>query len=245
MEWLLAPLDATRPHDVGFAVAWHARFMVLAWAILSPLAVLVARFYKVLPGQDWPRVLDSRVWWRAHLIGQITACLLTVVALVLIWPVRGQTVSVHGWLGYGVLAGLAAQVLLGVFRGSKGGPTEVAYGRSIHGDHYDMTRHRLMFERLHKSIGYGTLSLAAVTILAGLWHSNGPRWMVLVLVAWWIVLVIWGIRLQKAGRMVTTYHAIWGNDPAHPGNNMPPRTRRMPRTRKVIKVRDTHDVRRN
>jgi len=245
VEWLLAPLDATRPHDVGFAVAWHARFMVLAWAILAPLAVLIARFYKVLPGQDWPRVLDSRLWWRTHLIGQIAAGVLTIVALVLIWPVRGENVSIHGILGYGVLSGLVAQVLLGIFRGSKGGPTEVAYGRSIHGDHYDMTRHRLMFEWCHKIIGYTTLALAIVAILAGLWHANGPRWMALVLVAWWIFLIGWGIRLQKSGRMVTTYHAIWGNDPAHPGNCIVPRPRRLPRTRKVIKVKEGRDVRRH
>lgn len=245
MDWLLASLDATRPHDVGFEVAWHARAMVLAWAILAPLAVLVARFYKVLPGQDWPRVLDNRIWWRAHLIGQTLAGVLTVAALVLIWPARGQAVSLHGWLGYGVFGGLVAQVVLGIFRGTKGGPTEVAYGRSIHGDHYDMTRHRLFFERCHKTIGYMTLVLAAVAIVAGLWHANAPRWMALVLAAWWMVLIAWGVHLQRAGRMVTTYHAIWGDDPSHPGNRMPPRTRRMARTRKKIKVRDIHDVRRN
>jgi hypothetical protein len=58
MDWLLAPIDATRAHEVGFAVSWHARSMVLAWAVLAPLAVVIARYFKVLPGQDWPRELD-------------------------------------------------------------------------------------------------------------------------------------------------------------------------------------------
>ena len=50
MEWLLAPIDQARAHEIGLGVAWHGRSMVLAWGVLAPLAVLIARFYKVLPG---------------------------------------------------------------------------------------------------------------------------------------------------------------------------------------------------
>ena len=36
MEWLLAPIDGTRPHEVGILLSWHGRTMVLAWAFLIP-----------------------------------------------------------------------------------------------------------------------------------------------------------------------------------------------------------------
>ncbi|WP_099824053.1 hypothetical protein [Oceaniglobus indicus] len=80
IEWLLAPLDPTMAHDVGFLLSWHARLMVLAWAVLAPAGVIVARFFKVWPGQDWPRQLDDQRWWRAHRIFQYGTVVLTVFA---------------------------------------------------------------------------------------------------------------------------------------------------------------------
>ncbi len=245
IEWLLGPVDPSRPHEVGVAVSWHARSMVVAWAALAPLGVLIARYYKVLPNQDFPKVTNNLFWWRVHLGAQIGALVLSGVGLWLVADVLGPPASVHGWLGYTVLAGLMAQVLLGIFRGSKGGPTEVAKGRPLHGDHYDMTRRRLLFERCHKSIGYATIALALVTILVGLWHANAPRWMWTVLVIWWAGLSAWGSHMQRAGRAVKTYHAIWGIDPCHPGNCMPARPRRMARSRTRINTRESHDIRRH
>ena len=58
MEWLFASLDASRPHEITTVEAWHARFMVFAWGICVPSGIFIARFYKVTPNQDWPRVLD-------------------------------------------------------------------------------------------------------------------------------------------------------------------------------------------
>jgi hypothetical protein len=43
IEWLLAPVDPLRAHDVGLAVAWHGRLMVAAWGVLLPLGVATAR----------------------------------------------------------------------------------------------------------------------------------------------------------------------------------------------------------
>ena len=39
LEWLLAPIDPSRPDVVGLAISWHARIMVLAWEFLVPLAL--------------------------------------------------------------------------------------------------------------------------------------------------------------------------------------------------------------
>ena len=216
-EWLLAPIDPDRGHAVGLAVSWHARAMVLAWGVLAPAAVLVARFYKVLPGQDWPRELDNQLWWKVHWIGQSTVFGLTLLGAALI--LSGTVPSnPHGLLGYAVLLLVVAQVSLGFFRGTKGGPT----APYLRGDHYDMTPWRRMFEAVHKGVGYALILLAVVTILLGLWDANAPRWMWLTIAIWWAVLVAAATHLQSSGRAIDTYQAIWGPGKEHPGNNLPP-----------------------
>jgi cytochrome b561 len=218
LDWLLSPIDPTRVHEVGFAISWHARLMVMGWGVLAPVAVLIARYFKIMPGQDWPRQLDNQVWWRSHWIGQSIVVGLSACGLALVLPANFNAISLHNWLGYTLLAGLSLQVLLGVFRGSKGGPTATAFDGSPRGHHYDMTPWRRVFETLHKSVGYGLLGLAVVTILVGLWKANGPVWMWLALVFWWIGLLAAFLAMQKRGMAIDTYQAIWGTDPAHPGN---------------------------
>lgn len=220
-EWLLSPMDASRAHEVGLAVSWHGRAMVIAWGVLAPLAVIIARFFKVWPGQDWPREVDNLSWWRTHWIGQSCVTLLTVVGFVLVLPPNLAEMSLHNWLGYTVLALLIVQVLMGLFRGSKGGPTDKASDGSERGHHYDMTPWRLMFEAVHKSTGYALLGVAAGTILLGLWKANGPNWMWLSLLLWWTALGAGFVVLQRRGMAIDTYQAIWGADPAHPGNRRP------------------------
>lgn len=221
LEWLLSPIDPSRAHEVGWAISWHARVMVVGWGILAPLAVIIARFFKVMPGQDWPRELDNQVWWRSHWKGQVLVFVLSVIGVALVLPADFSALSLHTGFGYLVLLGMTVQVGLGVFRGSKGGPTAPAADGSPRGHHYDMTPWRRMFEVLHKSIGYAVLVLAALTILLGLWKSNGPVWMWLVLIVWWICLCVVFAILQRRGMAVDTYQAIWGTDAAHPGNQRP------------------------
>lgn len=217
MDWLFAPIDPTRAHEVGFAVSWHARLMVLAWGVLAPLAVLIARFFKVLPGQDWPREVDTQLWWRSHWIGQSVVFGLTAIGLSLVLPLNFSTMTLHNWLGLIVIAVLAVQVALGVFRGSKGGPT----APEMRGHHYDMTRWRQTFETFHKSFGYAALGLAVLVILTGLWKANAPVWMWVSLVVWWGLLVAVFVKLQQRGMAIDTYQAIWGDSLEHPGNRMP------------------------
>ena len=221
MDWLLAPIDAARAHEVGFAVSWHARSMLLAWGVLAPLAVLVARYFKVLPGQDWPRELDNRFWWRSHWMGQGAVVLLSLFGLGLILGVAGEA-GLHGRLGYALLCLMGLQILLGIFRGSKGGPTAPAPDGSLRGDHYDMTPWRVAFEWSHKLTGYAALALAAIVIAAGLWEANAPRWMWIVIAGWWACLLAAAAILQARGLAVDTYQAIWGPDPRHPGNRRRP-----------------------
>jgi hypothetical protein len=220
VEWLLAPIDPGRAHLVSEAVAWHGRLMVAAWAFMVPLGVLAARFFKILPGQDWPRQLDSRLWWNTHRSLHYLAGALTLggVVLILSGLARLGGSGAHALFGWAVVALALGQFLGGWFRGSKGGPTEPAPDGSLRGDHYDMTPRRLAFEYLHKSGGYLALVVAACAIVSGLWRANAPVWMGLAIGAWWLMILLCFVLLQKHGRAFDTYQAIWGPDRRHPGN---------------------------
>ncbi|MEO0958260.1 MAG: cytochrome B, partial [Pseudomonadota bacterium] len=100
IDWLLAPIDPSRAHEVGAYFSWHGRLMVLAWGALFPLGVLVARYLKVTPKQDWPRELDNKTWWHAHLALQYTAGVAMIVGLVLILLTEsGSSTHAHfGWV---------------------------------------------------------------------------------------------------------------------------------------------------
>ncbi|MEP0962452.1 MAG: cytochrome b561 domain-containing protein [Roseobacter sp.] len=220
-EWLLSEVDAGRVHDIPPAVSWHARIMVLSWGILVPLAVLAARFFKVMSGQDWLNQLDAQTWWRGHWIGQSLAAGLSILGLGLVFPLNFSDLSLHRVVGYCVLMGLLTQILLSMKRGSKGGPTAPAEDGDWHGDHYNMTPRRRMFEALHKVLGYGLLLLGTLAIFVGLWEANGPRWMWIVLILWYVFFVgLFGV-LQRRGMAIDTYQAIWGPDVSHPGNQGP------------------------
>ncbi len=242
-DLFLSPIDPSRAHEVGFAISWHGRAMVLAWGVLGPLAVIAARFFKIIPNQDWPRELDNQVWWHSHWMGHSFVLGLSIFGLALVLPTNWSTISTHGVLGYAVLIGVFLQILLGVFRGDKGGPTQPKSDGSLHGHHYDMTRWRMLFETLHKTLGYGLLTLGVVTILFGLWHANAPVWMWIFLGAWWSGLIVWAVHLQRRGFAVDTYQAIWGPDQKHPGNQRPAPGWGVRRPGDTLKKEGTQDVR--
>ena len=224
LEWLLAPIDPSRPHVVGFAISWHGRMMVLAWGFLVPLGIVVARFCKITPQQDWPRELDNKAWWRGHLAFQYAGGVATVLALglILLRPEVAKDSGPHRVVGW-IVAGLATvQFLAGWLRGTKGGPTAPAPDGSWFGDHYEMTRRRILFEYVHKTTGYLLILLATAAILTGLWVANALVWIWVALAVWWSVLILGFARLQRSGYAVDTYQAIWGPDSRHPGNNLKP-----------------------
>ncbi|MEM7445267.1 MAG: cytochrome b561 domain-containing protein [Pseudomonadota bacterium] len=218
IEWLLAPVDPSRAHEVGALVSWHGRLMVLAWGTLFPLGILIARFCKITRRQDWPRELDNKAWWHAHLGLQYTGGGAMLAALALILMAGGAGQSTHAYVGWVIVGFAGLQFLAGWFRGTKGGPTEP----DLRGDHFDMTPRRLVFEHFHKFAGYGLLALAAWGVVSGMWLANALVWMWLTLGAWWTVLVAAFIALQRRGKAVDTYQAIWGPDPGLPGNQRKP-----------------------
>jgi hypothetical protein len=217
INWWLSPISGAITHQIDPWIMWHARLMVLAWAILLPLGAIAARYFKVTPKQDWPRQLDNRAWWHAHQALQYSGVLLMLVGLALTWS-SGSSQSLaavwHGYLGWAVVAIGVLQVLSAWLRGSKGGPTEP----QLRGDHYDMTAHRLWFERLHKTAGWLAIVAAVATVCLGLVAADAPRWMALVLAVWWLALIALAVRLERTGHGINTYQAIWGPDSSHPGN---------------------------
>ena len=219
-EWLLQPIDPTRAHDLGLHLKWHGRVMVIAWGICVPLGVIAARFFKILPRQRFPEVVDNRAWWRTHLASQIGAIALSAVGLWLIVARPETTTSitptvwVHRAFGWSVLFLGVMQGLSGAFRGSKGGPKD----RQMRGDHYDMTPRREAFEIVHKTAGYTALTLSMIAVLTGCWQANAPIWMWIVLPLWWALMAGLFVVFERRGMVIDTYVAIWGPDAIHPGN---------------------------
>lgn len=229
-EWLATPISGAAGHFIAPAVSWHGRIMTFAWGVLVPLAVVLARFFKVMPRQHWPATLDNKTWWHGHRWCNYCAQAVTVIGICLVWQQDGYGGAVrdmHAVLGWSLFALGLLQVLGGHLRGTKGGPTAPrrdAHGAAIdlHGDHYDMTARRIWFERVHKSLGYLALLLAMAAIAMGLWAADAPRWMWLVLACWWGGLLSLAVRLQRQGRCIDTYQAIWGLDPSLPGAALKP-----------------------
>ena len=187
MDWLSAPLVGQGEHHIAPWAMWHARSMVLAWGFLLPLGALAARFFKVLPGQNWPAQVDHTGWWHVHRAFQWAGFGLMLLGLYLVdghAAGQGLLAQMHAGFGWFVVALGTLQVAGGLTRGSKGGPT----AEHIRGDHYDMTAWRRLFERLHKFLGWLALLAAISVIVVGLVLVNAPRWMALLLGVWWVAL---------------------------------------------------------
>lgn len=218
LDWWLASLSGSTSHVIDDVLAWHGRLMVLAWSVLAPVALLWARYWKIAPRQDFPRVLDDKRWWHAHRGLQSLAALCTAISLWLVWRDGGATgatsvAQVHHWLGWAVCVAVAAQIAHGLGRGSKGGPTDA----QMRGDHFDMTLRRVAFERVHKSLGWLTLAAAWIATLLGLWLADAPRWMVIAVLGWWLLLAVAWVRWQRSGLCIDTYQTIWGTAAHLPG----------------------------
>lgn len=220
------PLSGRADHHLPLWAAWHGRLMVFAWAIVVPLGILVARYFKVMPSQAWPDELDNKTWWHWHRVLQSSG----VAVMTLAWLLAlhrghgtGALAQLHRWMGWSLLATGWIQVLGGLLRGSKGGEAPSHAGLKAvasRGDHYDMTARRRAFEYVHKVLGTAAVIAAVVAIGIGLVLADAPRWMAAVLGFWWFTLTVLAVHWQRQGRCIDTYQAIWGPDSSHPGNRI-------------------------
>lgn len=229
LDWLMTPLSGAPVHGISGWVSWHGRLMVFSWGTALPSAILIARYFKVTPKQAWPEELDNKFWWHVHRSLAVISALLCLLALGLVLAStqgRGLRLptSVHAWIGWLVLVLLAVQLTSAFLRGTKGGPTDPRRSPlgelvDLHGDHYDMTRRRYWFERIHKSAGYAALMLSLIAILTGLSLADAPRWMPIAFGFAWSGFISAFAYWQRRGRCVDTYQAIWGTGLEHPGNS--------------------------
>jgi hypothetical protein len=124
MEWLLTPISGAADHAIAPWAAWHGRLMVLSWSFLLPLGVLAARYFKVTPGQDWPRILDNKSWWRTHLwVQSAGVAAMTLALLIAIENASGASgaAAIHRLCGWTAIAIGWIQVGAALLRGHKGG----------------------------------------------------------------------------------------------------------------------------
>jgi hypothetical protein len=230
LQWLVTPISGASDHAIAMPLAWHGRFMVLAMGLLTPPLIIVARFFKIMPRQNWPRQLDNPFWFIAHrrwghIVGAIVAIAMAFVLAErgLQWPLQ----NVHTAAGWLLVFLVLVQLIGSWLRGSHGGPvdpfTRKPRPRELWpGDHFSMTRRRIIFEFVHKAGGYLLLALTVPALCTGLIAADAPRWMPLALGVWWLVMAGVFASLQRAGRCVDTYQAIWGLDPDLPGNRRRP-----------------------
>lgn len=185
----------------------HAGAMFTAWGLLIPAGTLVARYFKITPQQDFPRELDNQFWWNWHRVLQMAGVCISTVGFAAITISNGFNLTTnHNVLGFCVFMFGWCQILSGIFRGSKGGPTEV----DMRGDHFDMTLYRRSFELVHKSLGWFSLALGCVAIFTGLDLAGMPLWVSLAAGTMLAGFLAMGIFFECQGRHVSTYLAIWG-----------------------------------
>lgn len=221
--FLLNPIDGSRPHSITETIRWHARFMSLGWSFFFPVAIVIARFYKVTPKQNFPEEIDNQWWWISHRVLVTLGVIAVAIAFYLVYFVSDGDVSVsalHKYTGWAALLMLVCQIGSGLLRGTRGGPPAPYHQGSLRGDHYDMTLRRIIFEYAHKSIGYVALGCAWIATVAGLWSVNAPVWIWILVVGWWLAIGALSLSLQKQHRAIDTYQAIWGTNPALKGNQI-------------------------
>lgn len=233
MLWSIPLVGAVLAPGVGWALwnggavtaamAVHAGLMLTAWGLLIPAGGIVARYYKVLPGQDFPAVHGDLTWWSWHQGLQYGGIALASAALIVILRETGGGFgTLHGRCGLAVMGLGWLQVASGWLRGSRGGPTgaraDPADPATWRGDHYDMTRHRRVFEGWHKPAGWAAVILSAVTVMLGTALVGAPSWLMALVGALQAATAVGLIDGATRGRWVDTYAALWGTDRRHPGN---------------------------
>ena len=106
VDWLLLPLINLGEKTIPDNIAWHGRIMVLAWGVAMPIALLLARYYKVTPRQNWPQELDNRFWWDGHRLLNYATVAFSIAGASLVWSTTyysGAARDLHACLGWSIV----------------------------------------------------------------------------------------------------------------------------------------------
>jgi len=139
------------------AIKIHGMLMIAAWAYLAPMGILFAR------GKHFAlRLGFFKTWLYLHLAFQLAALVCTAIGFAKAWDaikdsdVRSDHLTFrHPKIGVAAMVGGVAQLLMGAVR-----------PHPPHGDEPKSIA-RWTFEILHRVVGYGTLVVALVAMLAG------------------------------------------------------------------------------
>lgn len=226
-----AAADTGAPHwpwvDPATLLTLHGVIMAACWGILIPVSIVITRFFKVMPGQDYPAVTDAKFWMRSHrALSTLVIWGGTAGALLPVWALGGITLaSTHGQWGAAVIVLGWLQLAIAMSRGTHGGPWGLGNPERMvlpkaqwRGDHYDMTRRRRIFEALHINPGHATWAAGLVAVFLGI-DQLGLDWPWPTALAGFLgVLAVASVKFTRDGRRVPTYQAIWGVGEEHPGN---------------------------
>lgn len=206
---------------------YHALLMVGIWFVLVPVCIIAIRYGKPKPRPHGIReeiLLRHAAWWwfSLHKFGFYFAMGLALAGAAVALTVSGGfSGSVHSLFGIAAVALGCLQLVSAWLRGTHGGryyhtadPDDPA---TWHGDHYNMTPRRRMFEAYHKTAGYFAGFFAAGAVASGLMQYPMPILAGAVL-AIAVALLLLCVVLERMGLRYDGYRAAFGNDPDHPYN---------------------------
>lgn len=206
---------------------YHAILMVGIWIILVPLCITIIRYFKPRPtefGVQTQISISNPLWWwfNVHKYGLYTAVTLSLIGVAVALVVSGGfSGSVHASFGILTVIMGCLQVISGMLRGTHGGkyyskadPNDPS---TWHGDHYDRTVRRRIFEAFHKTTGYFTLFCALGAVGSGLMQYPMPVLTGLVFVVPFAFLAAW-ILLEYLEHRHDGYRAVHGYGLEHPYN---------------------------
>lgn len=177
----------------------HGSMNFLAWGVLLPLGVIIARFAKPQPGSQGPPT-----WFLLHRIIQSLGLLFTLIAFAIALAMVDKDHKTHfgvahSQIGLAVTIAGVMQPLNALFRPK---PTPRTIGRKV-------------WELVHRVLGYGAILLAVAAILTGLAKLTPKAstavvglyiaWAVLTAIVF-IALEVW--RLVKGRKLATSTKAV-------------------------------------
>lgn len=212
---------------IPFDWSYHAILMVGVWFVLVPLCIIVIRYGKPKPTyygiREEIRLTNIAWWWfSVHKFGFYFAIGLSLAGLAVALAVSGGfSGSIHSIFGITAIALGCLQIVSAWLRGTHGGryyfKADPDDPSTWHGDHFDMTPRRRIFEAYHKAAGYFAGFFAAGAAASGLMQFPMP---VLAGIALTSILAVLGlcVLLEHKGLRYDGYRAAFGNNPDHPYN---------------------------